>query len=80
LALLADFFSRAARFSFLRVEDGGRSAVQAFTDVLAELLHFQGAELVFLFQEAERFADNLAGGSYKNLRRFFRGSSPQGEG
>jgi len=62
LALLADFFSRAARFSSCGSKTVDGSAVQAFTDVLAELLHFQGAELVFLFQEAERFADNLAGG------------------
>ena len=61
-ALFADFFSRARRLISRRVEHSGRSAVQAFPYVSAEVLQLQGSQLILLLQKAERFADDLARG------------------
>src|SRR5580698_10133026 len=59
---LRRFLLAGDALDFLWVERSGRSAVQAFLYILAELLHLQGSQLIFLLEEAQRFADDFAGG------------------
>jgi hypothetical protein len=42
------FLCAGSALDFLLIERGGRTAVQTFADIPAEILHFQGAELILL--------------------------------
>ena len=59
---LRRFLLAGDALDFFWVEDGGRSAVQAFLYVLAEFLHLQGSQLIFLLEETQRLADDFASG------------------
>ena len=49
-------------FDFFGVESFGGAAIQAFLDVATKISEFEDAKLIFLFEEAQGFADDFAGG------------------